>query len=301
MGGAYPQFREWAWRQIARFMPKTFSSIKYKQVFGRELSWKHPRDINEKIHWLKFYGDTSNWDILADKYRVRDFVESKGYGHMLVKLYGKWDRARDIDWNSLPSQFVMKVNNGCGDIKFCHDKSEINVDEWSKHFDKMMHAKIGYSLAELHYNKIKPCIIAEEMLDYKQQLFDSSSLVDYKIFCFDGTPFCILMCFNRTEHNCEVMTFDTDWNPHPEYCVSTEHFILTKRIVPRPKSLEEMLAAAAKLSEGLPQVRVDLYEIAGKPLFGEMTLTSTAGFINFYTQDFLNQLGDKIILPTDKK
>lgn len=45
-----------------------------------------------------------------------------------------------------------------------------------------------------------------------------------------------------------------------------------------------------------PQVRVDLYEIDGKIYFGEMTFTSNGGYNDFYTQDFLNELGDLVKL-----
>lgn len=301
MGSAYPVLHTWVWRQIAHYMPKTYISIKFREWFNKELNWSNPRDINEKIQWLKFYSDTSKWTLSADKYRVREYVEEKGLGKMLVQLYGKWDRAADIDWDSLPQQFVMKVNNGSGDVKICQDKTKIDKDEWCRYFDKLLHKKFGYLNAEHHYDKMKPCIIAEELLDPKQQQIKTTSLVDYKIWCFDGKPMYIWVCFNRTEHSVEVITYDLDWQPHPEYSVSKDHYILAKQDVPRPHSLNEMLDAAAKLSEGFPQVRVDLYEVGGKPYFGEMTFTSGAGNNYFYTQDFLNHLGDLTQLPQSHK
>ena len=58
-----------------------------------------------------------------------------------------------------------------------------------------------------------------------------------------------------------------------------------------------MLRAASILSKGFPEVRVDLYEVDNKPYFGELTFTSAGGFNDFYSQDFLNILGDMTILP----
>ena len=104
---------------------------------------------------------------------------------------------------------------------------------------------------------------------------------------------------NRTPKTVDVITYDTDWNPHPEYSVSTSHFRLTDVRLPRPASLERMLDAAARLSKGHPQVRVDLYEVDGKAYFGEMTLTSSSGVNLFYTEDFLMQLGEHTKLPID--
>jgi hypothetical protein len=60
-----------------------------------------------------------------------------------------------------------------------------------------------------------------------------------------------------------------------------------------------MLSAAATLSKGFPQVRVDFYEVDGKLYFGEMTFTSSAGMNSFYTRDFLLELGNLAKLPID--
>ena len=62
-----------------------------------------------------------------------------------------------------------------------------------------------------------------------------------------------------------------------------------------------MLEMAGKLSEGIPQVRVDLYEVGGKPYFGEMTFTSAGGFNDFYTQEFLDELGGYVNLDIAPK
>lgn len=301
MNTSYSTFKTWFWKQVAHFMPKTYIGIRYKNLFHEEISWTNPRNINEKIQWLKFNSDTSMWSLLSDKYRVRNYVEEKGLGDILVQLYGKWNKVSDIDWDSLPQQFVMKVNNGSGDTMICHDKTKIDKDEWCRYFNKKLHTKFGSICAEPHYDIIKPCIIAEELLDVSQQQITSSSLVDYKIWCFNGKPMYIWACHNRTKHGVEVMTYDLDWHPHPEYSVSKDHYILAKQYIPRPQSLDKMLAAAAKLSEGFPQVRVDLYEVGGKPYFGEMTFSSMGGLMDFYTADFLNILGNHTNLPQNSK
>ena len=58
-----------------------------------------------------------------------------------------------------------------------------------------------------------------------------------------------------------------------------------------------MISAAATLSAGFPQVRVDFYEVGGKLYFGEMTFTSNKGRMQNYTQEYLRLLGDKVKLP----
>ena len=106
--------------------PIQVARLKYFYKFHKMPNYEHPTDINEKINWNKFYGDTSRWADLADKYKVREYVQSLGLGDTLVKLYGRWDKASDIDWDRLPNQFVLKVNNGCGDILICRDKDKLD-------------------------------------------------------------------------------------------------------------------------------------------------------------------------------
>ena len=58
-----------------------------------------------------------------------------------------------------------------------------------------------------------------------------------------------------------------------------------------------MMTVAADLSKGFPEVRVDFYEIDGRLYFGEMTFATLAGKINFYTPEYLKELGDHVKLP----
>lgn len=282
----------WTLSIIGMISPKTLAGIRYKRGFNKAINWEHPHDINEKINWLKFNSDTSEWTRLADKYRVREYVCSCGLEDMLVKLYGKWNNAKDIDWECLPNEFIIKTNNGSGDVFICKNKDDIKIKDVVKHFNKLLHSKFGNYMGEPHYNKIKPCIIAEELLDAKKQAIESSSLVDYKIWAFDGKPAYIWACHNRTPHSVVVGVYDLEWNFHPEYSISTPHYILSDSPIPKPQSLKRMLQAAAILSKGFPELRVDLYEVDGKPYFGELTFSSAAGFNDFYTEEFLGILGD---------
>lgn len=271
---------------------KTLAAVHFRHSFGRWINWNNPKDINEKIQWLKFNSDTSRWTPLADKFKVREYIKQCGLEEMLVPLYGKWEDANDIDWEKLPNQFVMKTNHGSGDALICRNKSELDTKYWTEYFNKLLHKKFGRIMGEPHYNKISPCIIAEQLLDNTKQQVKSTSLVDYKIWSFNGKPAYIWACHNRTKDSCEVGVYDTEWIMHPEFSNSTSHYILSKQAIPCPKSLKQMLEAASILSKDFPELRVDFYEVDGKPYFGEMTFTSASGLNSFYSQEFLNILGD---------
>lgn len=274
---------------------RLFAARLYRQKFHKPINWKNPKSINEKINWLKFYSDTTQWTELSDKYRVREYIKSCGYGDMLVPLYGKWDSADDIKWDELPEQFVLKANNGSGDILLCNDKSKLDIPTLTQKYNQILKKKFGNKLAEPHYNKIKPCLIAEQLLDASRQSTKSSSLIDYKIWCFNGQTSYILVCANRSSSGTEKGIFDSSWQYHPEF-MKKEFQSTNIPNMPRPASLSQMLQAASALSQGFPQVRIDFYEVDGKPYFGEMTFTSAAGFMTSYTDDFLNQLGNLVIL-----
>lgn len=268
----------------------------YKRFLHKDINWDAPYDLNEKIHWLKLYTDTSEWSRLADKYLVREYVKEKGLGDILIPLYGKWDSADDIDFDKLPLSFILKTNHGSGEIIKVLDKNLINKDLVRKQMRRHLKEVYGYYEGEPHYRKIKSCIIAEEFLKMPKTAI-STSLIDYKIWCFNGRPAYIWACFNRTKAGCDVEVYDLDWNYHPEKSIFTSHYRNGGGVLQKPKSLSRMLDIAQILSEGFPEVRVDLYEYNDKVYFGEMTFTSAGGYNYFYTQDFLNELGALIVLP----
>ena len=282
---------------MGRFFPKKLIGYRFHDVYGRFINWNSPQTLDEKINWLKLYSDTSLWPNLADKYEVRKYVSERGFSDSLVKLYGKWEKVEDIDWNSLPNKFIVKTNNGSGDVIKCSDKSSFDYSKNIKLLKNLLQLKFGYDMGEQQYAKIRPCIIVEELLDSESQAFQSDSLIDYKILSFDGRPAYVWVCFNRTSHSTDVAVYDLDWIFHPEFSISTSHYKLCTKTLPRPKALDEMVQMASVLSKGFPFVRVDLYEVGGKPYFGEMTFAPAAGFNTFFSYEFQMVLGNKIILP----
>ena len=113
---------------LAPISPVLCSRWRFHRTFGRPLDLRTPRTLNEKLMWLKLrrYGSDPLVTRCADKYAVRDYVESCGCGDILNELYGAWDRPRDIPWDALPRAFVLKCNHGCGYNILCPDKSTLD-------------------------------------------------------------------------------------------------------------------------------------------------------------------------------
>ena len=287
----------WILAKIGILTPIRVARLKFWYKLHRWPDFEHPKDLNEKINWMKFYGDTSQWPMLADKYAVREYVRERIGGVYLVPLMGKWDDVEDIDWDGLPQQFVMKCNNGSGDVMVCKDKSKLDIKAAKQHFAKCLKEKLSILSGEPHYAKIKPCIIAEKLLDVSTQPCNSTSLVDYKIWVFDGKPMFTWCTWNREKYHANVALYDMNWQFHPEWSIWTSHYVKPDVHVPKPDCFDKLMEVAGKLGKGLPVARVDMYVVNNKIYFGEMTMTSQGGYQDFYTQAFLDKMGELTVLP----
>ncbi len=283
--------------------PELLLKIRYWYVFRKKLDLKKPQDLNEKILWAKLYADTTKWTELADKRLVRYYVEQIGLKDTLVDLYDIWYSADDINLDKLPDTFIIKANNGDGKgtnkiirkADLVGEKlSELKatVAEW------LSRKNIGALHAEPQYKEMKPCVVVEEVLP----LDGGNSLTDYKLWCFNGKCYYIWVCSDRSKDgsSAHVMTYDLEWNAHPEFSVFNSDY-LQGDVMPKPKNLDRMVEVAEKLSKGFPELRVDLYNVNGKIYFGELTFTSQGGFMDFYTPEFLKELGSKFEISDFKK
>ena len=59
----------------------------------------------------------------------------------------------------------------------------------------------------------------------------------------------------------------------------------------RPRHLEEMIAIAKTLSQGMDLIRVDLYDSDRGVIFGEMTLTPSGCIFHRWTQKAIDDMG----------
>ena len=95
---------------------------------------------------------------------------------------------------------------------------------------------------------------------------DASDFTDYKFFCFDGKVDCVMVCLERSSGDTKFYFFDEDWKLkrlNVRGKNAPEGFT-----IPKPSCMDEMFAIAAKLSVGMPFVRVDLYQSNDQIYFG---------------------------------
>ena len=285
------------WEALCVVWPEIAVRIQNKHILGKKINLHNPEDLNEKVNYLKFHSDLDEWARLADKYTVREYVMQRGLGDILVPIYGKYDTPEKMiaDWALLPHSFIIKTNHGCGEIKVVKDKDAVDLEELRKEANNWLKERYGLVTNEKHYLKIKPCLIVEQLLVDTSVLDFSRSLIDYKVWCFNGKPYCIFVAVDRDVEHVEAGhhvffdSYDLQWN-RIEGAMSGKT-PLPGRILPKPKNLERLLECASILSNGHKQVRVDFYDINGKIYFGEMTFTSQGGYMNYFSNDFLLELG----------
>lgn len=284
--------------------PLLMTQIRYFLRFKKFAHLRNPQNLNEKIMWLALFTDTTEWSRLADKYEVRNFIRECGLEDILVKEYGLWNSMSEIDFAQLPNSFVLKPTHGSGDVVVVKDKNKVDWPAICSKVQKELDEHIITGASELHYERIPHRVIVDDLLlnDEVSSKY-SSTLIDYKIWCFNGVAQYVWVCMNRFVRNkdgAEVMTYDRDWNAHPEYCRITPDFSLADPM-PKPAGYDRMLEVAEKLSAKFPVVRVDLYNLNGKIYFGEMTFTSYGGKMDFYTDEFLELCGKSIDLSKVEK
>jgi len=256
---------------------------------------KDPKDINEKILWLLCHTYDGRYARYADKIAVRGYLAEKGFPELCVPLLGTWKKPEDIPFPKLPECCVLKCNHDSGSTVVVDKASpDFNEDAVREFLRGKLRRKFGYSNGELYYNAIKPRILAEQFLEPDK---GQSSIPDYKVWCFDGKPFCIWACINRSADSVQVRTYGTDWQAVEGADRPTGHYLAADGEIPCPVHLDTMLQAAARLSEGFPEVRVDFYEAGGALWFSELTFAAYGGRIDFHTPEFLRELGGQCKLP----
>ena len=280
-------------KKTLRILPdKQYVKLYFHLRLKRKLNLKNPRHLNDKLQWMKFNYRFPLQTIVSDKYLVRDYVEKKIGNEYLIPLYGNWFKFNDIDFDTLPDQFVLKCNHDSGGLAICKDKKTFDKENAKKKINKSLKDNFFYIGREYQYKNIIPRIICEKFIS------DNGNVpMDYKIYCFNGKPDVILVCKNRfrnDSHKAQYLYFDQNWNFVP---LNKGDELSENPNIEKPKNLDEMLSITRKLSEDFIFARIDLYNIDGKIYFGEITLTPNSGFDPDITEETDLYFGNKLEIP----
>ena len=263
--------------------------------FGKLPNLKQPKTFNEKLQWLKLYDRRPLYEIIVDKYEAKKYISNIIGEQYVIPCYGVWDKFEDINFEILPKQFVLKTTHDCGGVYICKDKASFDKEAARRFLEK--HLKANYFLEgrEWPYKNVKPRILAEAYMEN----FKTHDLRDYKFFAFDGKTKLLFVATDRQKEEEEVKFdfYDIEFNHLP---IKNGH-PNSNCSIQKPESFDEMVRIADKLSEGIPHVRVDFYEVDGRPYVGELTLSHFSGIVPFEPEEWDRRMGDWIILPTKSR
>lgn len=254
----------------------------YYRKFGRVLDLRNPSRYTEKIQWQKLYDHNPLYHTLADKAAVKGHVASLIGEEHVVPTLGVWDSCGEIDWDSLPERFVLKCTHDSGSVILCRDKSTFDREAACAGLGDAMRRKYYRKMREWAYRGIRPRVMAEPFLE--------GEVNDYKFFCFNGTPELMFVATDRFDGSTETKFdfFDMEYrhldlrNGHPN----------APEPPAMPRCFGEMKRLAGILSQGIPQVRVDFYEVGGRVYFGEYTFYHWGGFMPFDPDEADYRIGE---------
>lgn len=259
--------------------------IQYRIKMGFWPDFKHPKRFTEKMQLYKMKYRNSVMTQCVDKYEVRKYVENKGLGNILNDLYGIYDSVEDIDFSLLPDKFVVKSTTGGGGLSVIVVKNKAKCDwktiklkvcSWSQH--KKGNISAGREWAYSGMGKTR--IVVEKLLENPGE----NGLVDYKFFCFNGEPKYVYILGDRKQgEHPWLAIYDMNFKRLPYYTCDERRFEGEMDI---PVCFNEMVKVAKELSKDFPHVRVDLYNIEGQVIFGELTFYDSSGYDKFDPDDF---------------
>ena len=282
-------------RSLLRLLPdETLVRLEFFYNLGRFPDLRNPRTLNEKIQWIKLYDRNPLMTLCTDKYEVRKIVESKVGAHVLNELYGVFESVDEIDFDSLPESFVFKATHGSGWNIIVKDKSVFEREKAKEKMRKWLGGSFYSKKREWAYKDIKPRIICEKYMENKD-----GSLNDYKFYCFNGNPHFIQVDVDRYTGHSRAY-YSPDWQKLDFFMVKNTK---RKKILPYekelkpPESLADMVEVVRTLSSDFRFARVDMYDVGGKAVFGEVTFYPSNGGGKFSPERLDEEFGDLIRLP----
>lgn len=276
---------------------------KWKRLMGDyPFDLDHPKGFCEKQNWLKLHDHNPQYTIMADKYLAKQWVANKLGADYIIPTLAVYETTDEIDLNQLPEQFVLKCNHDSGSTIVCKDKRNINIEEVKRNLSiwlsRNYYEEDGRQWV---YKNIKPIVIAEKYIDTQKACAkpinsdnsDGDALITYKFMCFNGAPKIMYI----TVKNDDIWEdyYDMDFQPLD----IKRKYRHSGMQMSKPSKWEEMKLIAKKLSEGIPFVRIDLYEIDGNVKFSECTFYDWGGYCVF-DNEWEKRLGEWIKLPIDR-
>jgi hypothetical protein len=239
---------------------------RYVRQFRRIPRLLGPRTFSEHVLVKLLFDRDPKLRLFADKFAVRAYVAEKLDGQQnLTTLYAAVDRPEEIGELRLPPRFIMKPNHLSGQVKVVKDLAAIERNELEALAETWFRQNLGLERGEWAYRDIRPRVLFEELLE-----FDGRPPSDYRFYCFSGEPRVLGLTRDHLGPDPTTTIYDADYRMLPVKPVGSARRHVAVEGEP-PPNYREMLEIARKLSTATDFLRVDLYNIGGRIVFGELT------------------------------
>lgn len=258
---------------------------KFFKATGYKLDLDRPVSFNQKIVRSKLYDRSPLRMLVADKYRVREYLKSvlgsDEADEINIPILHVSDNPDTIPFDQLPEEYIIKFNHESGSNLIIQRGVQVDREIIRLRCRKRMARNYGLRKREWAYVKIDRKLIIEPLLrDAQHRLPD-----DYKFHMIHGECAFIQVDQQRFTSHSRTL-YSPDWKLLPvtyQYRRGEE--------VKQPSRLDYMLDLARRLSRAFDYIRVDLYEIDGKVYFGELTNYPESGHGSFDPVSFDFELG----------
>ncbi len=263
---------------------------------------RRPRTFTEKVRYKMLRDHRRLMVTFSDKVAARDHVASLVGEGVLPELLHLVEDPRGLADAVLPTAYVLKPSHGSGVAVIVSPLADpgSRLPEprygWTYAHVRPEHAPVEHLvelgrawLSQLYgqgpnrewaYGHVPRRLMVEELLTGA----DGTVPDDYKLFVFHGT--CRYVQVDRGRFDQRTQDFFTPaWEHLP---LSGGHPWAEP---PRPERLDEMLELAERLGAGTDFVRVDLYDLPDRLVFGELSSFPAGGDSPFEPASFDLEFG----------
>ena len=287
--------------------PSAGSPVRWRER-SRLVRWwrlwqtREPVTFTEKVRYKMLRDRRELLVTFSDKVAVRDHVAAIIGPQALPRLLHVFDDPHDLADAALPSAYVLKPSHGSGvAVIVSGEADDANRlpeprNGWTYAHVRPEHAPVAHLvelgrvwLAQLYgqgpnrewaYGHVPRRLVVEELL----VAADGGLPDDYKLFVFHGTCRYVQVDRGRFERRTQDF-FTPDWTHLP---LSGGHPWAQP---PRPQRLGEMIEVAERLGQDTDFVRVDLYDLPDRIVFGELSSFPAGGDSPFDPESFNAEFG----------
>lgn len=267
---------------IKKYNIKLFTKIRFKRVMGYKPNLINPKTLSEKITWLMlfYYPTYKPAYTLGDKYGLRKVLEKSSLREYLPPIIGAYTSVDEINFDSLPTAFVIKKSNASNMNAIVNNKYNTDYEILKDKINNWMKQDYGDISGERHYSKMTSTILIEEFLNIEKE---------YQIFCFNGVP--------KFVSTVEFRMIDNKQTDFKEKKEVTKKEIIDIEELKKNSIITDILDKVYEHIKEIPLVRVDIIVTDSEIYIGELTFTPAGGLLPNYDKELQEKLGSYITLP----